>query len=89
MWAGLLGNCILDGCCRFSGGYPSEDVRSFASIVELASEYEFLFFQLIIGIESDDDRMIVKTRRSFVCRSRCRIPVRWPNASNVSLSLLS
>ena len=81
--------CILEDCCCSSGGCPSEDVRSFASMVELASEWELLFFQLIIGIESDDDRMMVKICRSFVCRNRCRsrsgCELRWIDIQPVFL----
>ena len=68
---GLLGNRILGDCWRSFGGCPSEDIRFPVGLMESTLKRELLSLQLIIGIESDDDRMMVKTRRSFVCRSRC------------------
>ena len=86
---GLLGSCILGDWCASFGGLPDEDIRFPVGLMESTLKRELLSLQLIIGIEFDDDRMMVNTRRSFVCRNRCRTSVRWPNASSVSLSLLS
>ena len=84
---GPLSNFVVGGSCVFFGGFPEVDARFLSIVMDLMSQFALLPLQVIIGNESDDDLMMVNTRRSFVCCSRYRISARWPEASCVSLSL--
>ena len=61
-------------------GFPREETRFSAILNDAMSESKLFPLQVVIGNESDDDLMMVNTRRLSFCRSRCRISVKWQNA---------
>ena len=83
---GPLGNFVERGNLAFRMGFPREETRFSVILNDVMLESKLFPLQVIIGNESDDDLMMVNTLRSFACCSRCRISVRCPNASFVSLS---
>ena len=84
---GPLSKSPVGGGRVLLSGLPELGARFLSIVMDLMSESALLPLQVIIGNESDDDLMMVNTRRSFVCCSRYRISARWPEASCVSLSL--
>ena len=73
---GLLGNSVVRSRCAFFTGLPKEETHFPVIVIDLMSELELLPLHVIIGNESNDDLMMVNTRRLSVCRSRCRISVK-------------
>ena len=84
---GVLGDVGVGFGCFFLSIGPRSDVLMVFIVRPLVPELTLLPLHVMFGNESEDDRIMENIRRSVVCLSRCRISIRWSNASFVSLSL--
>ena len=62
-----LSNCVVRGCCAFLNMVPRVGVRLPCIVIDLMLEFALFPLHVMIGNESDDDLMMLNTRRSFVC----------------------